>query len=117
MRCLDRGHGEAGLRRQSRNARVEIWSDAALFLAFVVIDIPRDLAAWLKDQNGGLAFEAVEILGLVSSIDQPILRRKLTVEVVIGAYSHVIERQEIKVVRPRIVELVFCVIALCTERA
>src|SRR5215472_9842983 len=67
-----------------------------VLLAKIVIHRPVDILTWLHDQTGQLVFEALESLGLLGAVGDPIVDSEAIRKLVIGAHTHVVERQKIE---------------------
>src|SRR5215469_2032223 len=87
-----------------------------VLLAEIVVHGPVDILARLHDQAAKLVFEAVESLGLLGSVSDPIVDSKAVRELIISAHAHVVERQKIKPVGPGIIHLILRVVALYSQR-
>ena len=70
---------------------------------------------FICEERRGL--ECVEVLRLLRTVHQPVGHTELVVDVVHHAKTHVVEGQEVEPVRPRVVNLVFRVVAFIPQRA
>src|SRR5260370_6226775 len=78
----------------------------------IVIESPVDRFRRLQYYPKKLVLEAIEGLGLLRAVDGPIVHSDGVIELVIGARAHMVKRQKVEPIGPRIVELVFAVVIL-----
>src|SRR5260370_37466957 len=78
----------------------------------IVIESPVDRFRRLQYYPKKLVLEAIEGLGLLRAVDAPIVHSDGVIELVIGARAHMVKRQKVEPIGPRIVEFVFAVVLL-----
>src|SRR5260370_11036474 len=78
----------------------------------IVIESPVDRFVRLQCESKKLVLEDIEGRALLRAVDGPIVHSDGVIELVIGARAHMVKRQKVEPIGPRIVELVFAVVIL-----
>src|ERR1035438_1854294 len=83
-----------------------------VLLPQVIVQRPGHVLVGRDVESEELILEAIEGLRLLSAIRDPIVQSDLVIELVVHTRAHMIERQEVKPIRARVVHLIFRVVAL-----
>ena len=83
-----------------------------MFLAEVVVHGPTDILFRGENKAEHFVLVTIERFSLLRAIGDPIVDAELVVELIVKARTHVVERQKIKPVGARIVDLILSVVAL-----
>src|SRR3989442_3339791 len=108
----NRYNRETRLRGQRRHTWIVCRLKIPIFLAKIVIHVPRHSLVWLDGKQERVRLESIEVLCLVGSVNEPVLEREVIIHVVSSAKAHVVEGKVIEIVRARVVHLVIGIVVL-----